>query len=173
MHAVRLTDEQDLDPTHRHQAAQLLAAQWGDDWLPDAHAGPHAPHFRALAIDPEGDVSAHLSVFAIPTRPPSTLYGIGDLIVRPNHRGAGLASAICSAAIEECHRRGADTILVDTLAARSIFERLGFEPVTTFRFFYLEGNACARREHWMALQRRRTETAIPDTPVELLEHGDF
>jgi predicted N-acetyltransferase YhbS len=161
-------DEHALAAHHRRQAGELLAAEWGDDWRGDAYAGPYAPRFRVLALDADDAVAGHVSAFAIPTSPPYALFGIGDLVVRSDRRGAGVASAICDAIVRECWLRGADAILVDTLAARNIFERLGFDPVETFRFFYQDKNSCSRRLHWMAAER-----ASVRGPVELLEHWDF
>jgi GNAT superfamily N-acetyltransferase len=161
-------DEQSLAAYHRRQAAALLAAEWGDEWRGDAYAGPYAPQFRVLALDADDAVAGHVSAFALPTSPPRALFGIGDLVVRSDQRGAGVASAICDAIVRECWSRGADAILVDTVAARGIFERLGFGPVETFRFFYQEENSCSRRLHWMAAER-----APAGGPVELLEHWDF
>jgi predicted N-acetyltransferase YhbS len=161
-------DEHALAARHRRQAGELLAAEWGDEWRGDAYAGPYAPQFRVLALDADDAVAGHVSAFAIPTSPPRALFGIGDLVVRGDQRGAGVASAICEAVVGECWSRRADAILVDTLAARRIFERLGFEPVVTFRFFYQEESSCSRRLHWMAADRSPASGQI-----ELLEHWDF
>jgi GNAT superfamily N-acetyltransferase len=166
--APHVIDEHALAAHHRRQAGELLAAEWGEDWRGDAYAGPYAPQFRVLALDADGAVAGHVSAFAIPTSPARALYGIGDLVVRGDARGAGVARAICDAVVRECWRRGAETILVDTVAARNIFTRLGFEPVVTFRFFYQDGNSCSRRPHWMAADR-----APGSGPVELLAHWDF
>ena len=168
MDTPQVIDERTLTARHRHQAGELLAAEWGDEWRGDAYAGPYAPEFRVLALDAGDAVAGHVSAFAIPTSPRTALFGIGDLVVRGDQRGAGVASAICDAVVRECWRRGAAAILVDTLAARGIFSRLGFEPVATFRFFYQEQGSCSRREHWMAAER-----APADTRIELLEHWDF
>jgi predicted N-acetyltransferase YhbS len=166
--APHVIDEHALAAHHRRQAGELLAAEWGNEWRGDGYAGPYAPQFRVLALDADGAVTGHVSAFAIPTSPRRALFGIGDLVVRPDRRGAGVASGICDAIVRECWPRGAETVLVDTLAARGIFERLGFEPVVTFRFFYQDGNRCSRRLYWMAAER-----APASAPVELLAHWDF
>jgi predicted N-acetyltransferase YhbS len=165
---IRLIDEIDFDPAHRRQAGEMISREWGEDWLGDAYAGPYAPAFRVLALDPGGDVAAQVSAFAIPTSPPHGLFGIGDLVVREDRRGQGIAARMCEALVDECWRRGADIVLVDTVAARHIFARLGFQPVAGFRYFYLRDGACHRHEHWMVAERTST-----DGPIELLEHGDF
>jgi predicted N-acetyltransferase YhbS len=165
---IRLIDEADLEDAHRRGAGELLSREWGDDWLGDAHAGPYAPSFRALALDPGGSVAGQVSAFAIPTSPPRILFGIGDLVVRTERRGHGIAARICVVVVNECWRRGAEIVLVDTVAARRIFARLGFEAVAGFRYFYSDEHACHRHEHWMVAER-----APADGPIELLEHGDF
>ena len=168
MRSVRLINEDELAPDDRRKTAELLAAEWGEAWIPDAYAGPYAPEFRAIARDDDLRVIGQVSAFAIPTSPPRNVYGIGDLVVDADSRGSGAATEICASAVAECVRRGAETILVDTLAARSIFLRLGFEPVEAFRFFYVDGDACVRREHWMVSEREPA-----GQPVELLRHADF
>jgi predicted N-acetyltransferase YhbS len=165
---IRLIDETELEPAHRRQAGELLSREWGEDWLEDGYAGPYAPAFRALGLDPGGAVAGHVSAFAIPTSPPRTLFGVGDLVVRADRRREGIAGRICEALVNECWRRGAEIVLVDTVAARHIFARLGFEPVAGFRYFYLRDDACQRHPGWMVAER----TAV-EAPIELLEHGDF
>jgi hypothetical protein len=64
-------------------------------------------------------------------------------------------------------RRDAEVVLVDTVAARSIFAELGFRPVDRFDYFYLRDDACTRHPGWMALER------VPVERIEILEHGDF
>ncbi|GAC1441922.1 MAG: hypothetical protein NVSMB51_22140 [Solirubrobacteraceae bacterium] len=161
-------DERDLPRRLRRQAGQLLAAEWGAAWRPYGYAGSDAPSFRAVAQNNAAYLTAHVSAFAIPTKPELSLWGIGDLVVKRRYRGRGLALAVCSSLVAECRRRAADVVLVDTLAARHVFAALDFEPVRGFEFFYQRDDRCVRHEHWMVWRRRATSA-----PVELLEHGDF
>jgi hypothetical protein len=69
--------------------------------------------------------------------------------------------------VEECLGRGAEIVLVDTVAARPAFTELGFRPVDRFDYFYVRDGACTRHPNWMALERAPVER------LEILEHGDF
>lgn len=166
----RVIDEAALTRGLRRRTGRLLAAEWGEAWRGDAYAGTHPPEFRVLQRSRLGRLLGHVSAFRIQTEPARTLYGIGDLVVRPSARGLGIARAICALAVAECFNgRGAEIVLVDTLAARSAFLELGFRPVDGFEFHYRATTACVRHEHWMV--ERRDGPAFER--IRLLEHGDF
>jgi GNAT superfamily N-acetyltransferase len=166
---LRLVDEAALGRRYRREVGRLLAAEWGSAWRRDGHAGPQPPEFRVFALNGADHVVGHVSAFAIPTDPPLLLYGVGDLVVKQRYRGRGIARAICSALVEECWRRDADTVLVDTVDAQPVFEALGFVAPIGFAFWYERDGACVRHRHWLYAERRRS----PGGPVQLLEHGDF
>ncbi|HEX2016986.1 MAG TPA: GNAT family N-acetyltransferase [Solirubrobacteraceae bacterium] len=163
----QVVDEERLSDADRRRAGALLAGEWGEQWRRDAHAGPYPPEFRILARGDHDELAGHVAAFAIPTEPAVRLYGIGDLVVAPAHRRRGVAHRLCSAVVGEAWRRGAQLILVDTLAAESIFLGLGFTPAPPFRYFYVRDRACHRHRHWLAAGR------LPHDRLELLEHGDF
>lgn len=60
-------------------------------------------------------------------------YLIGNVVVHPDHRGKGIASALMNRAIRVISRRGARWVGLEVRAdndvARSLYERLGFEEV--------------------------------------------
>lgn len=54
---------------------------------------------------------------------------ITSLYVRPEHRCAGLGSALLDAALAECDARGVDAVLLwPTPRSRSLYQRHGFAP---------------------------------------------
>lgn len=162
-----LIEEEALSRSDRRRIGALLAAEWGPEWRARAHAGPHAPVFRAVERNRRGYPIGHVSAFALTTAPVRAVWGIGDLVVKARYRGRGISLDVSRTAVDECIRRGADVILVDTLAARSAFAGLGFRPVERFDYFYVRDGACVRHPHWMALEL--TEPCR----LEILEHGDF
>ncbi len=159
--------EAELDSAVRAQAAALLSAEWGDDWRERAYAGEHPPRFRVIETV-GGDLAGHVSAFLIPTRPRSCLFGIGDLVVRSDLRGRGIARRICATVVSECLRNAAEIVLVDTVDAAQIFLALGFQSVRGFQFFYERDGACHRHRHWLYHAR-----APLGRRIELLENGDF
>jgi GNAT superfamily N-acetyltransferase len=164
---IQVVGEQALEPRPRALAGRLLAAEWGPAWVEHAYAGDHPPEFRVLDWAPPDDLVGHVAAFSIPASPALRLYGIGDLVVAPRARRRGLAAELAGRVTEECIARGADAVLVDTLAAEDQFRALGFEPTTAF--FYMKDGAVRVHEHWMV----RWVSPAPTAPIELLEHGDF
>lgn len=161
-------EDAELRPRVRREAGRLLAAQWGSAWRQQGFAGAHPPAFRILAHNNAGHLIAHASAFALATEPAIELYGIGDLVVKPRYRRRGLARVVCETLVARCRERGAQEILVDTLAARDVFAALGFRAVEGFEFFYLGEDRCVRHRHWMVGGGERRAGAI-----EILAHGDF
>jgi GNAT superfamily N-acetyltransferase len=164
---IEVVSEQALDPRPRALAGRLLAAEWGPAWADHAYAGDYPPEFRVLDWAPPADLAGHVSAFSIPTSPPLRLYGIGDLVVDPRARRRGLAMELARRVTEESIARGADAVLVDTLAAEDQFRALGFEPTTAF--FYMRDGQMRVHEHWLV----RWLAPAPTGRIELLEHGDF
>jgi predicted N-acetyltransferase YhbS len=164
---IQVVCEQALEPGPRALAGRLLAAEWGPAWADRAYAGEYPPVFRVLDWAVAADLVGHVSAFSIPASPALRLYGIGDLVVAPRARGRGLATELARGVTEECIARGADAVLVDTLAASDQFRALGFEPTTAF--FYMRNGAIQVHEHWMV----RWVGPAPSGRIELLEHGDF
>jgi predicted N-acetyltransferase YhbS len=164
---VQVVSEQALEPRARALAGRLLSAEWGPAWADHAYAGDYPPEFRVLDWSRPADLVGHVSAFSIPTSPALRLYGIGDLVVAPRARRRGLATELARRVTEECIARGADAVLVDTLAAEDQFRALGFEPTTAF--CYMTNGAPRVHEHWMV----RWVGPAPTGRIELLEHGDF
>ena len=129
--------------------------------------GPFVPLVRALTVAADGRLEGHASAFLIPSRPALRVFGVGDLVVASGRRGTGIGAALAAATVAECERREAQVILVDTLAARSLFTALGFASVPAWTVYYQRDAACHRHEHWMI------RAAVPPPRVELLAHGDF
>lgn len=165
--ASELVEEGAVGDKLRSSAAALLRATWGEDWWPDAYAGPHPPDFRVVVCDAE-ELVAHVSAFAIPTRPSTSLVGFGDLVVATSRRRRGLAATICQRAVEGALHRGAEILLVDTVAAAVTFARMGFEPVSPGSVFFFEEGRRRAQEHWLV----RTSRPLPPE-LELLHNGDF
>jgi len=163
-----VVEERTLPRSLRRQAAALLTVEWGGAWARRGYAGDFPPEFRVLALSGDDTVVGHVAAFVIPTFPSRPLRGIGDLVVAAESRGRGIAGLICEKIVTESRARGTETILVDTLAARGIFTRLGFSDVVGFAYFYEEDGSCRRQPHWLQWHEG------PDPPrLELLAHGDF
>src|SRR5207253_338766 len=59
---------------------------------------------------------------------------VGMVLVDPEFRRRGVATALMGAALDHLRRRGVTTVKLDaTPAGRSVYERLGFEPESLLR----------------------------------------
>ena len=125
------------------------------------------PEYRVLArVD--GEIVGQVSAFRIGTQPPRELYGLGDLAVRPAHRGMGIADRLGTTCREEAWRRGAEIVLSDTVALKRRDLRLGYAPVPRFGFHYERDGACHWHPNWAAMIRH------PEPRTRLrLDEGDF
>jgi GNAT superfamily N-acetyltransferase len=160
--------EAELSPSLRRNLGHLLA-----DAFP-AHKATYReqawrtlpPVFRVVTWChslPVGQISA----FHIPTNPPRRLFGIGDLVVDPQHRSRGLAKRQTVLVRQRCWELGADGILSDTYDLRSVSLSLGSKPVRRFEIFYETAIACHWHPNWLAKWRNP-----PDGRLRL-SWGDF
>jgi GNAT superfamily N-acetyltransferase len=133
------------------------------------------PAFRILALS-GGGIIAQLSVADLEgqgihadggpdstPRKPGWCLGIGDLIVRSEHRGKGLARFLIESAIAESRRRDACLLMVASgpeVGLRHIFELQGFEP-TAHRVF-VERPDGSRFENPAWMYRAKTGFEVPD-----------
>ena len=53
---------------------------------------------------------------------------IGDVVVRPDHRGRGIATAMLRVALDHPRVRDVDQVTLRTVDAMTLYARLGFEP---------------------------------------------
>ena len=127
------------------------------------------PVFRTVA-KADGEIVGQQSVFLLETDPPRTAFGLGDVVVRPQHRRQGLARRLIEEAVERCWESGAELVLTDTetVAVRTVFYSLGFAPVERFTFFYERDGTCHWHPNWMAAVRHPE----PDSRLRL-DEGDF
>ena len=124
------------------------------------------PEFRAL-VSTGGQVVGQVSTFLIATEPECRLFGFGDLVVREDHRGRGLARMVMLASIDRCRRQGAEVMLADTVAVRANLMRQGFRPVPRFAMFYETETACHWHPNWWCWGRHEEAGRIR------LVEGDF
>jgi hypothetical protein len=67
-----------------------------------------------VALQADGEPVGQASGFAVPTRPPVRLVGIGDVAVAPEHRRHSVARTLCTVATHEAWRLHASAILLKT-----------------------------------------------------------
>lgn len=154
MYTVRCVPESEVDDGYRRLVGEWLAAAHpslarhfrGRGWwtLP--------PLFRCV-MEAGGVVAGQVSAFEIESSPPLRLFGLGDAILRPEHRGRGLFREMLRAAVEECWRRGAEVILTSTKKQSPTILSLGFAPPRPFQFYYEQDSACLWRPTWLVLFR--------------------
>ncbi len=61
---------------------------------------------------------------------------LAHIIVSPNHRNAGIGSAITKALIDLCHRNSCRTLLlIATALGEPVYKKFGFEVETSYLFF--------------------------------------
>lgn len=90
---------------------------------------------RLLTLEPQGCFAARdlgrLVGTTTTTTYGSALAWIGMVLVDPDHRRRGIATALLGAALEHLRRRGVSTIKLDaTPDGRPVYERFGFVPET-------------------------------------------
>lgn len=125
---VELIYEEELSSEDRQTLGELIAAAFGDDDPREqAYWGQTQPALRLLARE-DRVIVAQQSIFEMQSRPVRRVFGLGDLVVRTDHRGQGLARDLVERAVDICRARGAEVILTRTVALRSVFARLGFQP---------------------------------------------
>ena len=154
MYTVRCVPEAELDDDYRRLAGE---------WLSAAHPSL-ARHFRGrgwwtlpplfrCVLEAGGAAAGQVSAFEIESSPRLRLLGLGDAVLRPEHRGRGLFRGMLAAAVAECWRRQAEVILTSTKKHSPTILSLGFAPTRPFRFYYERDSACLWRPTWLALFR--------------------
>ena len=124
---------------------------------------PHSAHWPAPR-----KLIGQQSVFAIDSEPSRRLYGLGDVVVRKDCRGHGIARALIERAVAECWSRDAELVPTDTFVLRGVFVELGFAPVPRFAFYYEREDECRWHPGWLAAVR----VPVPRPRLRLAE-GDF
>ena len=128
--AVRLTS------SDRFEIEELLTHGEWVLFLPDALASGHyygvRENSRLIAI-----AGTHLA------SPRYNVAAVGSVFTRPDRRGRGLARICCSHVLASVNRAGISRVVLNVeeakVAARGIYERLGFQTACT----YLDGE-CVR-----------------------------
>ena len=119
----------------REELAFAAACTQGEEWVSEDLTTLQGFHI----VDPAGcllaEVAGAPAGICI-----ATYYGesgfIGELIVRPDHRGLGLGAALLNAGVSRLQQRGAHTVYLDgVLKAVELYERNGFRKLTrSWRF---------------------------------------
>jgi GNAT superfamily N-acetyltransferase len=112
---------------------------------------------RLLALEPEGCFAACIDGRVVGTTT-TTTYGtelawVGMVLVDPEYRRRGIATALMQHALDYLNRRGVVTIKLDASAAgRPVYERLGFESESMLErwggVLPLRGAAPTERGRW-------------------------
>ena len=154
MIAVKCIDERELDDGYRKMVGALLAE--AHPTIGDAFRARGwwtlPPLFRAVATD-GGEVAGQVSAYLVESRPELSLMGLGDGILKVEHRGRGILKMMLSACIEECWKRGAEQIIVSTKRHSSMILSLGFTRTRPFQFYYETESACVWRPTWLVLSK--------------------
>lgn len=123
-------------PADAEAIAATEAASLADAWSVESVRGEIAASSRLVIVDDAG--RGHAIVMVAP--PTADLLRIA---VRPEHRGAGLATRLLAAAREQAAARGAEAMLLevadDNAAARALYARDGFGEVGRRKGYYAGG----------------------------------
>jgi GNAT superfamily N-acetyltransferase len=136
-----------IEPLRHHlglvgEIANTLNQSWGDlppwsttDKIRDRLlAGTGDADFpRVLvALDESGTFAATGSVklYELPSRP-AMVHWVGEIFVRPEHRGKGLGSRVTQALSEYAFARGVQALYLYTPDQQSLYARLGWAEVST------------------------------------------
>lgn len=154
MYNLRCVPESEIDDDYRALVGEWLAAAHpslahlfrGRAWwtLP--------PLFRCVA-ETGGAVAGQVSAFAVESRPALRVLGLGDAILKHEHRGRGLFREIMRSAVAECWRRDAEVIITSTKKHSPTILSLGFFPARPFQFYYEQDSACLWRPTWLVIFR--------------------
>jgi GNAT superfamily N-acetyltransferase len=120
--------EEDVSDELRALAGELLVECFGVEAARTRGWTKHPPTYRALIWDGGVLVGNEIGC-RLECTPSIALYGVGDLAVRPEWRGRGIAKALGGATREEAARRNADAIVCSTVELGRYSVAKGWEPV--------------------------------------------
>lgn len=117
-------------PEHLDTVVDWEGHEWGDAWgaqVRDSTAADRVPTiYVALADDHRPLGCAMLVGKDMTTRPDLTPW-LGGVYVPPEHRRRGLATALSRHVMQRAQSLGIDQLWLYTLAARPLYERLGWQ----------------------------------------------
>ena len=124
------------------EIANTLNASWGDlpPWsttdkirerLLAGSGDADFPHVL-VAVSESGTFAATGSVklYELPSRP-AMVHWVGEIFVRPEHRGKGLGSKVTRALSEYAFARGVQDLYLYTPDQQSLYARLGWAEIST------------------------------------------
>jgi GNAT superfamily N-acetyltransferase len=124
------------------EIANTLNASWGDlsPWsttdkirerLLAGSGDEDFPH-GLVAVSESGTFAATGSVklYELPSRP-AMVHWVGEIFVRPEHRGKGLGSIVTRALSEYAFARGVQDLYLYTPDQQSLYARLGWAEIST------------------------------------------
>ena len=125
------------------------------------------PRYRVLARCGD-DVVGQITGMRLDADTTLTVYGLGDLIVEPAHRGRGLTRPLVGTAAARAFGQGADLVVASVRRLGPALRAVGFRPAAPFELYHEADRACISRPTWMLIARHR----LPPGSLRLAE-GHF
>lgn len=123
-----LLAEEDVTDEIRALAGELLVECFGAEQARERAWVHHPPAYRALIWDGDVLVGNEMGCL-LECTPQISLFGVGDLAVRPEWRGRGIAKTLGRMTREEAERRNAHAILCSTVELGPHTLKFGWVPV--------------------------------------------
>lgn len=134
---VRAATEDDLDAVVASEQANLGADAWSAGLLAEGVAG-RVPHASYLVAEVGGEVAGH-AVFSVVV----DVAELQRIAVHPEHRRAGIASALLDACVGAARAGGANRLLLevreDNAGALAFYAARGFTEVDRRPRYYRDG----------------------------------
>lgn len=102
--------------------------EWGDEWAEQVRHSINKNALPTIYVAIENDVPIGTAMLVnedMLTHPEISPW-LGGVFVRPEHRGRGIATALSRHAMNEAARLGVNRLWLYTVAARPLYERLGW-----------------------------------------------
>lgn len=141
---LRRADLDDLDAIMAIETATFAADAWSPENMRAELASPHTYYLVAVRVEDPSAVEGYAGLLAP--------QGSGDadiqtIAVAETARRHGLGRTLMRQLMTEAHQRGAARIFLDVRAdnpgAQSLYEALGFEPITVRTGYYQPDNVDA------------------------------
>ncbi len=136
---IRQATPDDLPAIRNLEKQAETAAHWAEREY-DALFAPEAP--RRIALVATGQADTHRVHGFVIARCASEDWEIENVVVAADRRRSGVASALIRELLQMAHKQAATSVLLEVresnLAARQLYERLGFSAIARRAAYYRE-----------------------------------